>query len=158
MLVYTRVTDWRIDSGTRVNSHLCPLGNQYLLNHLGMFEIHDLSTGSWMYYFDNPLDVKCSGAYLKSVNSVAELIHRADHTPDHENGVVLPVYEDNDITKTITARWVPMATISRAYPYDITDSGGAYTWVVYVLDGWDIQKVLCNGTFDSLVDYVGATV
>jgi len=157
MLVYTLVKDWRIDSGTRVNSHLCPAGNKYLLNNRGMFEMHDISSGSWMYYFDNPLDVKCSGAYLRSVNSVELLVERADYAPLHENAVVLPVFEDNDITKDVTNRYVPMFTISRAFPYDITDSTGPYTWVVYILDGWDIQKVLCSGTFDAFVAYVGAT-
>ena len=158
MLIYTRVTDWRIDSGTRVNSHLCPTGNQYLLNHAAMFDIHELPDGAWMYYFDNPLDVKCGGAYLKSTNTVAELIARADYTPDHENGVLIPHYIDNVLTNDVENYYVPMAYISRAWPYDIRDSSAAYTWIVYAYEGWDLRKVLCQGSFDSLVAYVNATV
>jgi len=155
MLVYTRVTEWRIDSGVRVRNHTA--GDKYLLNHRNMFELHTAYTGgTWMYYFDNRNDSRCGGAYLRSVNTVAMLVTRADYAPDHEGAVVLPAYPHNDLTETPVNIYVPMDQISRAWPYDKTDSTGDYTWVVYCDDGWDMKTQLCHGSFDALVAYVNA--
>jgi hypothetical protein len=155
MLVYTRVTEWRIDSGVRVRDHTS--GDKYLLNHRNMFELHACYTGgTWMYYFDNRNDSRCGGAYLRSVNSVALLKARADYTPDHEGAVVLPAFPNNDLNETPVSIYVPMDQISRAWPYDKSDSSAAYTWVTYSEDGWDMKTQLCMGSFDALCAYVNA--
>jgi hypothetical protein len=154
MLVYTRVTEWRIDSGTRVRDHTS--GDKYLLNHKNMFELHTCFTGgTWMYYFDNIGDSRCGGAYLRSVNTVALLKTRSDYPVVHETWTA-GVYPDNDPTKTAVNMTINQDQISRIWPFDKKNSATGNSWCVYCDDGWDLKKALVNVAFDTIVSGVGA--
>jgi hypothetical protein len=154
MLVYTRVSDWRIDSDTRVHDRTN--GDKYLLNHKNMFELHDHKDGCWLYYFDNRNDSRCGGAYMRTVNSVALLKARADY-PVHSAMWTAAVFPDNDPTATAVNMTINQDQVSRIWPFDRNDSSTGNSWAVYTDDGYDLKKVLVDVAFDDIVTGVGAT-
>ena len=136
------VLDWRIDGGRRVPDKTN--GNLHILSTYGrMYEIteaydHNMS----LRYFDNPADERCGGAWMKIDTTLTGIFNAADS--DYGTDVVtFDMFPDNDLTATTSEITLQKVAISYCIPYGNVQSS-AYTWIVYVDAGWNMQKILVN--------------
>jgi hypothetical protein len=124
-------------------------GDHYALNTNRMFEITENYNGDpTMFFYDNPADVKDSGARMTITDeTIASIIAYADLDHGSES-VTLSVFPDNDITATPTDITLPKACI--AYLWEHLETSGDYTWLVYANDGWEMKKVIVDEDYSTL--------
>jgi len=148
MILSTTVLDWRVDGNTRIADKTN--GDPYLLNFKNMFEVHEHSLGSWMYYFDNRFDRRDGGHYLKCNSTPAQIITASDVVPTSLT-LTLPVFPKDVYTATPVDEVINLEQLSRAWAH----TNSLYTYVVFTQDGWDKRRVLCNITLANLGVLIG---
>ena len=149
MILSTTVLEWKIDGRRRVADKTN--GDAYLLNYLNMFEVHEHSDGSWMYYFDNRNDRRDNGAYVRCDSTPAEIIAASDVVPTSVT-LTLPIFpNEDDQTGTAVDTVIMLAQLSRAWAH----KNATATYVVYTDDGWNLKRALCDITFANLETLIG---
>lgn len=134
---------WQTDSWKRVTGTY----SRYMLNTNRLSDIRAHSSGSSLYYFDNPWDHRDSGAYMVVDNSPAILKQYMDSN-FAVNTTTVDVYKNNDPTESTSELTLPNEYIA----YAIMDKNSIFrTWITYAeAGGWDLKTILVNNLLSSI--------
>jgi len=149
------VREWRTDGGRRVHPGVTTV--DYILNTNRMFDLHETShlipggknkqTGMW--YFDNPLNWRDGGAYLRCERTITTLKTQSGHSITYST-ITLNVFPDNDMTQDTYELTIGKAAIAYAWAPDLAAVGTNGVYVVYIDAAWGIRRVLCNTNMTAL--------
>ena len=91
------------------------------------------TTGSSLYYFENPFDSKCSPEYMEILDhTVAAIIVHMDTVPNHTH-MVLPIYPKMDSSETPVDTEILIDEF--AWAVAVPDSGSSTDSLVYYSEG-----------------------
>ncbi len=144
------VFKWQCDSWKRVTGTY----SRYMLNTNRLSEIRTHSSGSSLYYIDNPWDHRDNAHYMVVNSTPAELITYMN-TALFANTITVNVYKNNDPTLSTSEVTIPCEYIA----YAIVDKNSIFrTWITYAeAGGWDLKTILVNNLLmaDILVQAMG---
>ena len=145
------VYKWQKDSWKRVTGTY----SRYMLNTNRLSEIRAHSSGSSLYYIDNPWDNKNSGAYMVVNSTPAQLINNMNGS-FAVNTMTVNVYLNNDPTQSTSELTLPCEYIA----YAIMDKNSIFrTWITYAeAGGWDLKTILVSDLFSTIYGEAMGTV
>ena len=145
------VYKWQKDSWKRVTGTY----SRYMLNTNRLSEIRAHSSGSSLYYIDNPWDNKNSGAYMVVNSTPAQLMNYMDSN-FAVNTTTVDVYLNNDPTESTSELTLPNEYIA----YAIVDKNSIFrTWITYAeAGGWDLKTILVNNPITTIQGVAMGTV
>lgn len=145
------VFKWQTDSWKRVTGAY----SRYMLNTNRLSEIRTHSSGSSLYYIDNPWDHKDVGAYMVVNSTPAELKLHMDRS-FAVNTTTVNVYKNNDPTESTSELTLPCEYIA----YAIVDKNNILrTWITYAeAGGWDLKTILVSDLLTSIHGVAMGTV
>lgn len=122
-------------------------GTQYLLNtnRLDSIRAHGASESS-LFYFDDAFNSRDKGAYMEVVKTPAQLITLIDTSQNKY--VTLPIFPDNDTTKTTVNRTFLAKDIAYAV---VKYTGSDYSWVTYCDSAFKKYTVLVDYTLAEII-------
>lgn len=134
---------WQCDSWKRVTGTY----SRYMLNTNRLSDIREHSSGSSLYYFDNPWNEKDSGAYMVVNSTPTELKTQMDRN-FAVGTTTVDVYKNNDPTLSTSELTLPNEYIA----YAIMDKNSIFrTWITYAeAGGWDLKTILVNNSLTSI--------
>lgn len=143
------VTKWAgpgVGNRTRVSGS----STEWLLNTAHMFNVQSNGASAVkFYYVDNLYGLKSHGNYVEASETIADVRTAYDATYNAEY-ITLPVYEDDDITDSVTQRDIPAKSISRA----VADNRDSERSWVYYCEGEKTIRVLINYSLAELLDFI----
>ena len=145
------VFKWQTDSWKRVTGTY----SRYMLNTNRLSDIRTHSSGSSLYYFDNPWNEKDNGAYMVVNSTPAEIKTYMDQSFG-VNTTTVNVYKNNDPTESTSELTLPNEYIA----YAIMDKNSIFrTWITYAeAGGWDLKTILVNNSISTIQGVAMGTV
>jgi hypothetical protein len=104
-------------------------------------------TGMW--FFDNPIDWRDGGGYLRCERTIAALKIQADYSITYQS-ITLDVFPDDDTTATTTELTIGKAAVAYAWAADDLAVGTEGCYVVYIDAAWGKRRVLCDTNLTAL--------
>ena len=148
-LFLATVTKWEAGAHKDSKRVLSSAGTQYLLNTNRVDSIRSKGSYASCYYFDNPMDSRCSPAFMEISKTPAEIIAEMDKVPTHRY-LTLPIYPKMDPTATAVDTTIEIENF--AFAMAVTDSyASSQSIVFYSKGGNGFVRARVNKTLAQLL-------